>query len=251
MGLLENRVILVTGGASGIGRATALACVREGAKVVVSDVNAALGEETVSLIQAQGGGALFVACDVSKSADVRDLIAEIKASYGRLDGAFNNAGVGGVMALTHDQDEADWDALMGVNLKGVWLSLKYEIPLLLETGGGALVNMASVAGLQGFANAIAYSASKHGVIGLTRTAALEYAARGIRVNAVCPGFTDTPMVRDMVQYFPQTQRMVTGNPMRRMGEPNEIAEVVVWLLSDKSSFMTGQALAIDGGLTAA
>jgi len=250
MGLLENRVILVTGGASGIGRATALACAREGAKIVVSDVNAALGEETVSLIQTQGGGALFVACDVSKSADVRDLIAEIKASYGRLDGAFNNAGVGGVMRLTHEQDEADWDALMGVNLKGVWLSLKYEIPLLLETGGGAIVNMASVAGLQGFANAIAYSASKHGVIGVTRTAALEYAARGIRVNAVCPGFTDTPMVRDMVQYFPQTQRMVTGNPMRRMGEPNEIAEVVVWLLSDKSSFMTGQAVAIDGGLTA-
>jgi NAD(P)-dependent dehydrogenase (short-subunit alcohol dehydrogenase family) len=249
MSLLGEKVILVTGGASGIGRETALALAREGARVVVSDVNAALGAETAELIQAAGGGAIFVPCDVSKAEQVRALISTTDETYGRLDGAFNNAGVGGVMAATADQDEAAWDQVINVNLKGVWLCMKYELPLLLRSGG-AIVNTASVAGLVGFPYASAYDASKHGVIGLTKTAALEYAAQNIRVNAICPGFTDTPMVRDMVQVAPHMQRRVTGNPMRRLGTVQEIAETVVWLLSYKASFITGQAIAIDGGLTA-
>ncbi|MBK8028985.1 MAG: SDR family oxidoreductase [Chloroflexi bacterium] len=249
MSLLAEKVILVTGGASGIGRETALALAREGARVVVSDVNAALGAETAELIQAAGGGAIFVPCDVSKAEQVRALISATDETYGHLDGAFNNAGVGGVMATTADQDETAWDQVININLKGVWLCMKYELPLLLRSGG-AIVNTASVAGLVGFPYASAYDASKHGVIGLTKTAALEYAAQNIRVNAICPGFTDTPMVRDMVQVAPHMQRRVTGNPMRRLGTVQEIAETVVWLLSHKASFITGQAIAIDGGLTA-
>ncbi|MBK9750915.1 MAG: SDR family oxidoreductase [Chloroflexi bacterium] len=250
MSLLAEKVILVTGGASGIGRETALALAGEGARVVVSDVNAALGAETAEQIQAAGGGAIFVPCDVSKAEQVRALIAATDETYGHLDGAFNNAGVGGVMATTADQGEAAWDQVINVNLKGVWLCMKYELPLLLKSGGGVIVNTASVAGLVGFPYASAYDASKHGVIGLTKTAALEYAAQNIRVNAICPGFTDTPMVRDMVQVAPHMQRRVTGNPMRRLGTVQEIAETVVWLLSHKASFITGQAIAIDGGLTA-
>lgn len=250
MTLLQDKVILVTGGASGIGRATALLLAREGAKVVVSDVNAALGEATTAEIHAMGGGALFVACDVSKADQTRGLIDTIQAAYGRLDGAFNNAGVGGVMAPIANQDEEAWDATINVNLKGVWLCMKYELPLIGATGGGAIVNMASVAGLVGFPHASAYAASKHGVIGLTKTAALEYAPQNIRVNAVCPGFTATPMVSDMVKYVPAIERLTTRNAMRRIGDPHEIAEMVVWLLSDKASFITGQAIAIDGGMTA-
>lgn len=249
MALLDGKVVLVTGGASGIGRAAALAAAREGAKVVVSDVNAALGEETAGMIHAAGGGALFAPCDVSKADTVRGLIEHVRESYGRLDGAFNNAGVGGVMSPMAEADEAAWDAVINVNLKGVWLCMKYELPLLVANGG-AIVNMASVAGLVGFPYAGAYDASKHGVIGLTKTAALEYASQNVRVNAVCPGFTDTPMVRDMVRDVPQTGRMITRNPMRRVGNVSEIAETVVWLLSDKASFITGQAIAIDGGMTA-
>lgn len=250
MVLLADTVILVTGGASGIGRATALMLAREGARVVVSDVNVTLGEETAALIQSTGGGAVFVPCDVSKADQVQALIEATRAAYGRLDGAFNNAGIGGVMAPITEQSEADWDAVINVNLKSVWLCLKYEIPLLLQSGGGAIVNTASVAGLVGFEQASAYAASKHGVIGLTKSAALEYATQNIRVNAVCPGFTDTSMVRDMVQFAPHMQRRVTRNPMRRIGNVQEIAETVVWLLSHKASFMTGQAIAIDGGMTA-
>ncbi len=250
MALLADAVVLVTGGASGIGRATALLLAREGARVVVSDVNVPLGEETAALIQSTGGGAVFVPCDVSRAEQVQALIEATRAAYGRLDGAFNNAGIGGVMAPLAEQSEADWDAVINVNLKSVWLCLKYEIPLLLQSGGGAIVNTASVAGLVGFEQASAYAASKHGVIGLTKSAALECATQNIRVNAVCPGFTDTSMVRDMVQVAPHMQRRVTRNPMRRIGDVQEIAETVVWLLSHKASFITGQAIAIDGGMTA-
>ncbi len=250
MALLAEKVILVTGGASGIGRETALTLAREGARVVVADVNAAQGAATAELIQAAGGGAIFVPCDISKAEQVRALIAATEETYGRLDGAFNNAGIGAPMASIVEQDEAGWDNVLNVNLKGVWLCMKYEIPLLLAGGGGAIVNMASLAGLTGLPNGCAYTASKHGVVGLTRTAALEYASRNIRVNAVCPGFTDTPMVRAMVESSPQSARMTTGNPMRRIGQAEEVAETVVWLLSHKASFITGQAIAIDGGLTA-
>jgi NAD(P)-dependent dehydrogenase (short-subunit alcohol dehydrogenase family) len=236
MPLFDHKVALVTGGASGIGRAAALAFAHEGA--------AAAAE-----ITANGGEALYVRVDVSKAAQVEALVTTTVDVYGRLDYAFNNAGVGGLMSPIHEKTEDEWELVMNVNLKGVWLCMKYEIPAMLAGGGGAIVNMASVAGLLGFGYASHYDASKHGVIGLTKTAAIELAAKHIRVNAVCPGFTDTPMVSAMVEFAPQMGRAVTANPMRRMGKPEEIANAVLYLCSDKASFITGQALALDGGMT--
>jgi NAD(P)-dependent dehydrogenase (short-subunit alcohol dehydrogenase family) len=251
MSLLHDKVALVTGAASGIGRAAALAFAREGAKVVVADLNPSGGEETVQLIAQAGGQACFVKTNVAQSGEVEALVAAAVRTYGRLDCAFNNAGTGRPPAPLHEKPEDFWDAVIAVNLKGVWLCLKYEIPALLAAGGGAIVNMASVAGLVGFPGGAEYAASKHGVVGLTQTAALELAQRNIRVNAVCPGFTDTPMVASMLQSAPQmTQQVNRASPMHRMGKPEEIAEAVVWLCSDKASFINGQALALDGGLTA-
>jgi NAD(P)-dependent dehydrogenase (short-subunit alcohol dehydrogenase family) len=250
MGILDGKVALVTGSASGIGRASALLMAAEGAKVVVSDVNNAGGNETVAQIRASGGDAIFSRADVSQSAQVAALIDEALNAYGKLDCAFNNAGVGGQLSQIHEKTEEEWDAVIAVNLTGVWLCMKYEIPALIANGGGAIVNMASVAGLQGFRYASAYSASKHGVIGITRTAALEYAKKNIRVNAVCPYFTDTPMVREMIETAPSMERMmIDASPMRRMGTVEEIAEGVVWLCSEKSSYITGHALPLDGGIT--
>jgi NAD(P)-dependent dehydrogenase (short-subunit alcohol dehydrogenase family) len=250
MGILDGKVALVTGGASGIGRASALLMAAEGAKVVVSDVNNAGGNETVAQIRASGGDAIFSRADVSQSAQVAALIDEALNAYGKLDCAFNNAGVGGQLSQIHEKTEEEWGAVIAVNLTGVWLCMKYEIPALIANGGGAIVNMASVAGLQGFRYASAYSASKHGVIGITRTAALEYAKKNIRVNAVCPYFTDTPMVREMIETAPSMERMmIDASPMRRMGTVEEIAEGVVWLCSEKSSYITGHALPLDGGIT--
>jgi NAD(P)-dependent dehydrogenase (short-subunit alcohol dehydrogenase family) len=249
--LLENKVGLVTGGASGIGRATALLMAREGAQVIVSDINEEAGEETAAQIRAAGGDARVIACNVAKNDQVVRLIEGTLQTYGRLDCAFNNAGVGGTMSPIDEKTEDEWDLVLGVNLKGVWMCIKYEIPALLASGGGSIVNMASVAGLSGFRNASAYAASKHGVVGLTRTAALEVARQNIRVNAVCPGFTDTPMVQAMVELFPGMKEATErGAPMRRLGTPQETAEAVVWLCSDKASFITGHALPIDGGMTA-
>lgn len=251
MTLLDNKVALVTGGSSGIGRAAALAFAREGAEVVVSDVNVVGGHETVEQIEAAGGEAIFFEANVASATEVEALIKATVRAYGRLDCAFNNAGVGGTLESLIEKTEAEWDTVIAVNLKGVWLCLKYEIPVMLAQGGGAIVNMASVAGLNGFPNGGIYAASKHGVIGLTKSAALEYARQGIRVNAVCPGYTDTPMVRAMTEAVPQMER-VTANasPMRRLGDPAEIAQAVVWLCSDKASFVTGHALPVDGGFVA-
>jgi NAD(P)-dependent dehydrogenase (short-subunit alcohol dehydrogenase family) len=244
---LEGKVALVTGGASGIGRATALLLASEGARVVVSDVNVDGGEETTRLIHQSNGGAMFVKADVSKAAEVEAMVTLLMDTYGRLDCAINNAGVGGTMTPTDKYTEEEWDFVMGINLKGVWLCMKYEIPAMLKTGG-AIVNVASAAGLVGFRYNSAYAASKHGVIGLTRSAALEYARKGIRVNAVCPGFTQTPMVEAMETLNPKmTEATINAIPMRRLGTPEEIAQSVLWLCSDASSFVTGHALAIDGG----
>ena len=250
-GLVAGKIALVTGGSSGIGRASSLAFAREGAKVVVSDVSAEAGQETVQLIQNAGGEASFVAADVSKAAEVEALIATCVDTYGRLDCAHNNAGIEGPGAPTAEYSEEGWDQVIAINLTGVWLCLKYEIPEMLKHGGGAIVNTSSAAGLLGFRGGSAYVASKHGVVGLTKTAALEYAKSGVRVNAVCPGAIDTPMMGRITGHKPQrAERMAASEPVGRMGSPEEIAEAVVWLCSDAASFVTGHAMSVDGGLVA-
>jgi NAD(P)-dependent dehydrogenase (short-subunit alcohol dehydrogenase family) len=250
-GRLEGKVALITGAGSGIGRASALAFAREGAKVMVADIIVAGGEETVQLIKNAGGEAAFIKVDVSQAAEVAAMVNKVVETYGRLDCAFNNAGVEGEFTSTAEYSEAGFDKVLAVNLKGVWLCMKYEVPQLLKQGGGAIVNTASGAGLIGVAGLSAYVASKHGVVGLTKTAALEYAKSGIRVNAVCPGVIQTPMVARLTAHQPQmAEAMVAAEPMGRAGKPEEIAEAVVWLCSDAASFVTGHAMSVDGGYVA-
>jgi NAD(P)-dependent dehydrogenase (short-subunit alcohol dehydrogenase family) len=244
-------VALVTGAGSGIGRAAALAFVREGAKVVVADVATEGGNETVGRIEQAGGQGLFVKADVSAAASVEDMVRTAVEQFGGLDCAFNNAGIEGEQAPTDECTEQNWDRVLSVNLKGVWLCMKYEIAYMRAHGGGAIVNAASVAGLVGFPNIPAYNASKGGVVQLTRTAALEYATDGIRVNAVCPGVIRTPMVERFLGGSPEAEaQFIAMEPVGRMGTPEEIAEAVVWLCSDGASFVTGVPLPVDGGLVA-
>ena len=245
----EGKVALVTGAASGIGRASALAFARDGAKAVVADILAEGGEETVRIIKETGGDALFLRADVSKAAEVETLIQKIVETYGRLDYAHNNAGIAGADAPTADCTEENWDQTIAVNLKGVWLCMKYEIPQMLKLGGGAIVNTASTAGLVGLEASPAYCASKGGVVQLTRAAALDYAKAGIRVNAVCPGVIRTPMVEHLVGTQAEAG-LIAVEPIGRMGKPNEVAEAVVWLCSDAASFVTGIAMPVDGALVA-
>ncbi|HWO31100.1 MAG TPA: SDR family oxidoreductase, partial [Candidatus Acidoferrum sp.] len=248
---LEGKVALVTGGTSGIGRDTAVLFAKAGAKVVVAGRREPEGNETIELIRTAGGDGLFVKADISKPSDVDALIQKAAERFGRLDIAFNNAGVEGVWVPIVRQSEADWDRTIAINLKGVWLSLKYEIrQMLRQGGGGAIVNMASITGLIGSAGAAAYSASKHGVIGLTKTAALENAKSRIRINAVCPGVIETAMGERLFG-APAVHKYVLGcHPIGRFGRPAEIAEAVVWMCSDRASFMTGQSLVLDGGFLA-
>jgi NAD(P)-dependent dehydrogenase (short-subunit alcohol dehydrogenase family) len=250
-GRVDGKVAVVTGGGSGIGRATSLAFAREGAKVVVSDVVVAGGEETVQMIKAAGGQAVFVKADVSKAADVEALIKQTVATYGRLDCAFNNAGIAGQPAPTAESSEENWHRTIAINLTGVWLCMKAELMQMLKQGGGAIVNTASTMGLVAMPGASAYIASKHGVNGLTKTAALEYAKQGIRVNAVCPGVINTPLVEQVMRDNSQmAETMVAVHPVGRLGKPEEIAEAVVWLCSDAASFVTGLPMVVDGGWTA-
>src|SRR5216684_2588730 len=250
-GLVQGKIALVTGGGSGIGRATALKLAKEGAKVMIADYVPEGGERTVRMIEEAGGEASFVAADVSVTKQVEAMVAKTIASYGRIDCAFNNAGIEGRMANTVECTEETWDRTIAINLKGVWLCMKYEIPQMLKQGGGSIVNTASVAGLVGFERLPAYNASKHGVVGLTRTAALEYAAKNIRVNCVCPGVIRTPMVERIIDTGGFTEQELTaGEPVGRMGQPEEIAQGVVWLLSDSASFVTGHPMTIDGGWVA-
>lgn len=252
-GLLEGKVSLVTGAGSGIGRATSLIMAREGATVVVSDINADSGEETLSAVKEAGGEGNFVHADVSRPDDVAALVGQVVAAYGRLDCAHNNAGIEGFMTgRLHEYPEDVWDRLIDINLKGVWLCLKHEIPQMLRQGGGAIVNTASGAGLVGSPRMSAYVASKHGVVGLTKAAALEYARDGIRVNAVCPGIIDTPMVGRLLESRdPGYEAAIPiRQPIGRLGRPEEIAESVTWLCSDAASFVTGIAMSVDGGVTA-
>ena len=247
----DGKVALVTGGSTGIGRATALTFAREGAKVVVSDVNAEGGEETVSMIKDSGGEAIFVHTDVSRTAHVEALIRKTVETYGRLDAAHNNAGIEGVRVPTAEFPEDEWDRVIATNLKGVWLCMKYEILQMLEQGGGAIVNTSSVAGLIGMKGSTAYGAAKHGVVGLTKVAAIEYATQGIRVNAVCPGAVASPMTDRLMGREPGRREMyMSMQPVGRFGTPEEIAETVVWLCSDAASFVTGHAMPVDGGYIA-
>ena len=249
--LVEGKIALITGGAAGIGRATALTFAREGAKVVVADVMVDGAKETVKLIKDAGGDAAFVRADVSQAAEVEALVNQTIETYGRLDCAHNNAGVEGDMAPTHEYQEGEFNRVLRINLKGVWLCLKYEIPQMLKQGSGSIVNTSSVAGLIGFPTMPAYVASKHAVAGLTKTAALEYAKSGIRVNAVSPGSINTGMVDRMVEGKEGMREMILSlEPVGRQGTAQEVAESVVWLCSDAASFVTGHVMAIDGGWAA-
>ncbi|MBD2388295.1 SDR family oxidoreductase [Cylindrospermum sp. FACHB-282] len=249
MAEFDNKVALVTGGSSGIGRASALAFAQKGAKVVVASRRVKESQETVALIQAIGGEATFVQTDITQAVEVENLIAQTVATYGRLDYAFNNAGTEGIPGLGIEQTEQNWDQIINTNLKGVWLSMKYQIPQMLKQGGGAIVNNSSVAGLVGFVNISIYAASKHGVIGLTKSLALEHAKDNIRINAVCPGGIETDMVNRGFGEEGKIQ-LTALHPVGRLGKSEEIANGVTWLCSDGASFVTGQSLAIDGGLTA-
>jgi NAD(P)-dependent dehydrogenase (short-subunit alcohol dehydrogenase family) len=247
----EDKVALVTGGSSGIGQATALAFGRAGARVVVADVAEDGGEETVELIKKAGSAAIFVHTDVAKATDVAALIRAAVSTYGRLDYAFNNAGIDGEMAPTADCSEANWDHVLATNLKGVWLCMKHEIQHMLQHGGGAIVNTASVAGVVASPGLAAYTASKHAIVGLTKTAALEYAKAGIRINAVCPGAIRTPTLERFVGQAPQlVAQIVAMEPIGRLGTPEEVAEAVIWLCSDGASFVIGTAMMVDGGWVA-
>jgi NAD(P)-dependent dehydrogenase (short-subunit alcohol dehydrogenase family) len=246
----ENKVALVTGGASGIGRATALAYGRAGARVVVADVQVEAGRETARLIEAAGSEAFFIQVDVSKGGEVEEMVRQTIAAFGRLDMAHNNAGIEPVMASIADSSETDWDRVVSINLKGIWLCLKHEIPPMLEQGGGAIVNTASVVGLLGQTNMASYVASKHGVIGLTRAAALEYAAAGIRVNAVCPAIVATPMLDRFTEGDAEVAAELTADyPMKRLIDPQEVADAVLWLSSNRASYLNGHALVLDGGFS--
>ncbi len=250
---MENKVVLVTGGGSGIGRASALAFADAGAKVVVSGRRETEGFETVALIKKNGGQGTFIQADVSKETDIERLVNETVATYGHLDAAFNNAGIEGeVGKQTHEQTVANYRAVIDTNVLGVLLAMKYEVGAMLKNGGGAIVNNASVGGLIGFPGVSVYVASKHAVLGLTKSAALEYAKQGVRVNAVSPGGIETPMLNRFTggpgtQFF---DRLAGMHPIGRLGRPEEIAEAVLWLCSDKASFVTGLSLTADGGWTA-
>lgn len=247
-----EKVALVTGASSGIGRATARAFAREGYATVLADLDPDSGEQAAAECRAEGRHCRFIRCDVADEASVASLMAETVAQFGRLDAAFNNAGIEGEQASTADSAAANFDHVIAVNLRGVWLCMREEIRQMLAQGsGGAIVNCSSVAGLIGLPNIPAYVASKHGVIGLTRTAALENARSGIRVNAICPGAIETPMLkRYMAATAGGRETMIETEPMGRIGEPEEIASAVLWLCSSGASFTTGQALAVDGGWTA-
>lgn len=251
-GTVQDKVALVTGAAGGIGRSAAQIFAREGAKVVVSDLQEDNGQQTVELIKQAGGEATFIRCDVSRAPDVESLVAKTVEQYGRLDCAYNNAGVEGEWTRLHECSEDNFDFNYNVNMKGVFLCIKYQVTqFLAQNSPGAIVSTASIAGLVGSKNAGAYVAAKHGVVGLTKTAALEYATRGIRVNAVCPGVIRTPMLERMFETNPRMEAAMLGfEPIGRFGVPTEIGEAAVWLCSDQASFVTGHAMVVDGGATA-
>ncbi|MGO4393685.1 glucose 1-dehydrogenase [Variovorax sp. M-6] len=251
-GLLENKVVLITGAGSGIGRAAALLAGREGAQVIAADIGMEQAEAVAAEIVRAGGHAVAERIDVAQRARHEALVERVVATHGRLDGAFNNAGVPGPVAPLLDYDDAEFSRVIDINLKGVWHGMKAQIRQMLAQGGGALVNNSSIGGVVGKAGISGYSATKHGVLGLTRSAALEYASQGVRINAVCPGIIKTPLYDGVIQGDPATEQYFqTLQPVGRWGRPEEVAEAVVWLLSDRASLVHGHALVVDGGFTAA
>ena len=251
MGELEGKIALITGAGSGIGRATALVFAREGATVSCSDIDEESGEATVGLVNEAGGKASFVRADVSIAADVAAMVQAVIERYGRLDVAYNNAGIGGLGKPIDQHSLSEFERTMAVNTKGVFLCMKYQIPQMMRQGGGAIVNTSSMVGLVGMAGISAYAASKHAVVGLTKSAALEYGSRGVRINCICPGIIRTPINQKFWDEFPEAeQEWLSIEPIGRYGEPEEVAEVVAWMASDEASFMHGHALTVDGGATA-
>src|SRR3954463_6747834 len=249
-GSLAGKVAFVTGAANGIGRAAALAFAREGANVVVADISEQGNLETARMVEGLGGRALAVRCDVTRAEDVKTALDEAVKAFGRLDFAFNNAGVEQPVTATADLTEEEWDRVVAINLRSVFLCMKYEVPLMLKHGGGAIVNTSSGAGVKGFAGQAAYAAAKHGVVGLTRSAALDYAPQNIRINAVCPGIINTPMMDRFTGGTAEgRERVIAQEPVGRMGQPEEIAHAVLWLCSDPAAFIIGHAVVIDGGQT--
>lgn len=248
---MKDKVAIVTGAASGIGRATALLFAANGAAVTAADIDKKGVEETVEMIKQSGNRGLALQVDVTSESQIREMVRETVKAFGRLDYACNNAGFEGKQAFTSDCTPENWNKVIDVNLMGSWLCMKYELPELMKTKGGAIVNVSSIAGLIGFDGMPAYVSSKHGLNGLTKTAALEYASHGIRVNAVCPGAIDTPMLdRASEKDSQERNALISMHPLGRMGTPKEVAEAVVWLCSEKASFITGQTIAVDGGFTA-
>jgi NAD(P)-dependent dehydrogenase (short-subunit alcohol dehydrogenase family) len=255
MGILDDKAVLITGAASGIGRATALEAYAEGARLLLSDVDADAGEALAAEITGQGGTAVFARCDVTNEAEVEGLVARTIGELGRLDGAFNCAGILGTVGMTTDTSFDDWRRIIDVDLNGVFLCTKHELRAMAAQGSGAILNMASAAGVIGWAGACGYVAAKHGVVGLSKSAALEFAAQGVRVNAICPSYVETPMVEDLFANLlggdpAYVDAALANHPIGRFAKPAEIAAACVWLLSDKASFVTGTAMSVDGGYTA-
>jgi NAD(P)-dependent dehydrogenase (short-subunit alcohol dehydrogenase family) len=249
-GRFDGKVAFITGSAGGIGRATALAFAREGAAVVLADLMEADNQQTARLIQEAGGRALAIRCDVTRGESIQTALQQTADSFGRLDIAFNNAGIEQDMKPLAEVTEDEWDRIMAVDVRGVFLCLKHQIPVMQQTGGGAIVNTSSGAGVKGFANQAAYAAAKHAVIGLSRSAALDYAAANVRINVICPGVIDTVMIERVTGGTNEGRdKMIASEPIGRLGTPDEIASAVLWLSSDDASFATGTALIVDGGQT--
>jgi NAD(P)-dependent dehydrogenase (short-subunit alcohol dehydrogenase family) len=247
----SGKVALVTGGASGLGQVSAIALAKAGAKVVVADIAVSEGESTVQMITGAGGQASFIKADVTKTNEVETMVRETVKAFGRLDFALNNAGIDGVRARTADYPEEVWHQVINLNLTGVFLCMKFELPVMVEQDSGVIINMSSVAGVTGFPGHAAYTASKHGVIGLTKTAAIDYAKAGIRINAICPAYTYTPMLTRMLKQNPDLEtKLVFRVPLRRLGTAEGVAQAVIYLFSDAAAFITGHALVMDGGIMA-